>query len=326
MFDEFNLFESTSFDDIMNDSYAAESYDLFNDSYGYAFEADEAEGDEKRKGIGETIKKILAKFKEFVANFLQGIKNFLFGAKDEKGAVVKFGVAGYIGGLWKAAKADAEAKLRQEAAKSNESKFLAIESSDFSYAFEASDSEKLDKLRKKRDKFEKEADDYTDKAMKYLQDLKDKAKEAGDANISNFFDKVIKSAQRMTFTESDTDELREYKQTWNESNKVANAALKTAEDTGKGANKEGDISKFKAFIGTLSRFFKYLGSMIKLMVMSKVNIRKWDKYSNAYDKYEELEQKNGSASSFIGRIAFESYNEGYQAALREYDYDRAGES
>ena len=344
MFDEFSLFESTSFDDIMNDSYATESYNLFDDSYGYAFEElykdedidiDESDAtsdskntsndsEKKKSGIWETIKKILAKFKEFVANFLQGIKNFLFGAKDEKGAVVKFGVAGYIGGLWKAAKADAEAKLRQEAAKSNESKFLAIESSDFSYAFEASDSKELEKTRREMAKAGVKAVN----ADMRMMELSNRAKEAGDMNIANFFEKVVSSVSHLTPNSADLPWTKEVKNAWNSVQNAAKAAYKTAEDTGKGANKEGDISKFKAFIGTLSRFFKYLGSMIQIMVLTKSTVKSTlkpmrnenDETRAAVGRLHKAvnNMSNGTNSEFLGNIAQEAYNAGYAHAMELY--------
>ena len=325
MFDEFSLFESTSFDDIMNDSYATESYNLFDDSYGYAFEElykdedidiDESDAtsdsEKKKSGVWETIKKILAKFREFVANFLQGIKNFLFGAKDEKGAVVKFGVAGYIGGLWKAAKADAVEKLKSDAAKNNESKFLAIGASDFSYAFEASNSEKMKKHEKKLEKM-------TDKYVNYWYDLIKKAKEAGDINISKFLNEVAKSASRQTSNKYDTPYMAEAKKVLNEVVDVSGMATKTAEQTSKGVKDDKDVSKFKAFIGTLSRFFKYLGSMIKLMVMARTtsNLSR-----DRYVIYQKLLNESDEKSSFIGRIAEESYNEGYNDALEAINFGK----
>ena len=108
MFDEFSLFESTSFDDLMNDSYATESYDLFDDSYGYAFEADEAEGNdgEKKKSIIETIKNIFKKFIDGVKNFLSNLKRFIFGSKKPEKAWP--GIFSYIKDIAAAAKKDAE--------------------------------------------------------------------------------------------------------------------------------------------------------------------------------------------------------------------------
>ena len=319
-----------NYDLLFSDDYAYESYDsLFDDSYsyGYAMEADEENdttaNSKKKSGIWETVKKILAKFREFVANFLQGIKNFLFGAKDEKGNVVKFGVAGYIGGLWKAAKADAEAKLRQDAnnKSDNTSGFIAIEASDFSHAFEADNVSKLNDTLKLR-KYEKKMHEKRSNYVAYWFNLMNKAEEAGDINIKKFLNQVAKSASRQTSNKYDTPYMAEAKKTVNEIVAVSGLAMKTAEQTSKGVEDDKDVSKFKAFIGTLSRFFKYLGGMIKLMVMSKST----SKLTRDTNVIRQSLIKPDEESSFIGRIARESYNEGYQAALHKYGYDYAKES
>ena len=90
----------------------------------------------------------------------------------------------------------------------------------------------------------------------------------------------------------------------------AKTVTRDAEQASNAAAKEGSqqsLNKFKVFIAAIGIFFSNLKVGIKACFAGK--------------KYSEV-----NSSSFIGRIAEESYNEGYQAALREYGYGYAEES
>lgn len=314
---------------------------LFSDdySYGYAMEAADDKND-KKTGF---IKNLIDKFKSFLSNFLRELKDFLFGSKDK----VKPGILGYIKGLWRAALADSNAKLKA----SGSSQFIAMES-DTQNPMQIIKSDDREYLR--FDKNSVNSDKFVNKNYKAnvvalekkIQEIAKSAKDAGDENCYKFLLNASSSMMARVYDKDhDTENEVASKAILNTMTSYTSASLANATKIGKSIESEPTekIEGFKSFIGTLVRFFKYSFKLISLSVVrnkavsasKKMNTatyagqakngNKYYKANYVPNRWVEESPKNGrkdyqaerikGESGFLGKIAEESYNEGYRAAL-----------
>ena len=316
---------------LFSDDYAYESYDsLFDDSYSYDYAMEATDENNKKPGF---IKNLIDKFKSFLSNFLRELKDFLFGSKDK----VKPGILGYIKGLWRAALADSNAKLKA----SGSSQFIAMESG------EPNPYQKITTNDREYWRFDKNSvnsdrtvnKNYKANAAaleKKIQEIAKSAKDAGDENCYKFLLNASSSMMaRVNDKDHDTDDEAVSKTILNTMTSYTSASLANATKIGKSIESEPTekIEGFKSFIGTLVRFFKYSFKLISLSVVrnkavsasKQMNTATYvgqEKNGNKYYKLNFVPNRwvkeiPKGESDFLGRIAEESYNEGYADALFE---------
>ena len=328
MFDEFSLFDTTSFDDIMNDSYATESYNPFDDSYSFALEAEEGEGsDDKKKSpkIIEAIKGIVKKFIDGIAQFMATLKNFLFGASRSKtGADGKKFSQKVIPNLFAFLKeigAKAKTAATNKVMNASKSSFLAMEA-----GASAADDYAMKENQKRMDDAKFKADmakhgatgmDAESVVSGFEEELKKLDKnDSMDICYAQFLKKLIsdlKSAKPESNESEDAGATTKIVGSAEAESKKLEAEVKSA---GNAAAKEGTptaLQKFKIFVNTIGFFFKYFARGVKAAWIASGALLKYKKAERDAKKAEKKKE-----SGFLGRIAEESYNEGYQAALKEY--------
>lgn len=357
MYDD--LFDFDSFNDISDYGSATESmFDYGADDYAL-------EAEDFFDKVKDTVRKIIDGLKQTIAVAIQTVRHFLFGQKDQfdDSITLKFSAAGYYKALWQACYKDALNKLTGKT-KSFEKKqgispFLG--DADFDeYALEADSAKEREKLSDAAKSTSVQYGIATRDFARAIDDIVETAQGNSDYEVAKLFNTSIKSSMMQQLSSgADTPGRKAANDAINGLKTIQSAAVKTAEANGKKVKKPELITAFKAFCGSIARFFKYAGGVVKLSMKSsklasaarkkeaaraEIN-KKYGKKGGGLTKtgqkmvdgsdvaYNNLNQinaakatlkKNGAKNltpSFLGRVASESYVEGYYAALEEMGVD-----
>jgi len=357
MYDD--LFDFDSFNDISDYGSATESmFDFGTDDYAL-------EAEDFFDKVKDTVRKIIDGLKQTIAVAVQTIRHFLFGQKDQfdDSITLKFSAAGYYKALWQACYKDALNKLTGKTKsfekKQGVSPFLGDADLD-EYALEADSAKEREKLSDAAKSANVQYGIALRDFARAIDDIVETAQGNSDYEVAKLFNTSIKSSMMQQLSSgADTPGRKAANDAINSLKTIQAAAVKTAEANGKKVKKPELITAFKAFCGSIARFFKYAGGIVKLSMKSakmagkarkasgiaedinkkygkkgggltKTGQKMVDRADTAYNKLNQIgaaERRvgdNGSANKtpgFLGRIANESYVEGYYAALNEMGID-----
>lgn len=357
MYDD--IFDLDSFNDISDYGNATESmFDYGADDYAL-------EAEDFFDKVKDTVRKIIDGLKQTIAVAIQTVRHFLFGQKDQfdDSITLKFSAAGYYKALWQACYKDALNKLTGKT-KSFEKKqgispFLG--DADFDeYALEADAAKEREKLSDAAKSSNVQYGIALRDFARAIDDIVETAQGNSDYEVAKLFNTSIKSSMMQQLSSgADTPGRKAANEAINGLKTIQSAAVKTAEANGKKVKKPELITAFKAFCGSIARFFKYAGGVVKLSMKSSKLARKArkaagiaddvvkkygkkgggltktgekivDRADIAYAKLNQIDAaerrvgdngKSNKTPGFLGRIANESYVEGYYAALNEMGID-----